>query len=345
MATLISLFNHKGGVSKTTTTFNLGWALADRGHRVLMVDTDPQCNLTGMVLAFNGSEDFAKFYSDHPNANIVAAVRPAFVGSPEALKAADVSPSQKEDLLLLAGHLDIALFEPELSMAHKVMSALPILQNLPGAMGHLIRLTADEHRCDVVLIDMSPSIGALNQNLLMQSDYFIVPTSPDYFCLLAIDSLAKTLPRWAANAADIRIQQAGLPYRIPHSNPRFLGMISQKYRPRSGKPAAAFQEWITQIVRRVDDVLIPALRKSDMTLGPERMVEAVPEPPHVELAQIADFNSLIARSQECSSAVFALTDEQLKAGGAILENFIDSRDRFRKTFAELAQKVELLALG
>jgi cellulose biosynthesis protein BcsQ len=47
---LISLFNHKGGVSKTTTAFNLGWAMADRGKRVLIVDADPQCNLTGTVL-------------------------------------------------------------------------------------------------------------------------------------------------------------------------------------------------------------------------------------------------------------------------------------------------------
>jgi chromosome partitioning protein len=49
---LISLFNHKGGVSKTTTAFNLGWAMADRGKRVLIVDADPQCNLTGTVLGF-----------------------------------------------------------------------------------------------------------------------------------------------------------------------------------------------------------------------------------------------------------------------------------------------------
>ena len=50
MIPLISLFNHKGGVSKTTTAFNLGWAMADRGKRVLIVDADPQCNLTGTVL-------------------------------------------------------------------------------------------------------------------------------------------------------------------------------------------------------------------------------------------------------------------------------------------------------
>jgi chromosome partitioning protein len=66
MMPIISLFNHKGGVSKTTTAFNLGWAMADRGHRVLMVDGDPQCNLTGTVLGFDGITDFSKFYSQNP---------------------------------------------------------------------------------------------------------------------------------------------------------------------------------------------------------------------------------------------------------------------------------------
>lgn len=47
MSPIISLFNHKGGVSKTTTAFNLGWSMADRGKKVLVVDGDPQCNLTG----------------------------------------------------------------------------------------------------------------------------------------------------------------------------------------------------------------------------------------------------------------------------------------------------------
>ena len=50
MAKIIALFNNKGGVSKTTTCFNLGWMLAEHGKQVVMVDADPQCNLTGMVL-------------------------------------------------------------------------------------------------------------------------------------------------------------------------------------------------------------------------------------------------------------------------------------------------------
>ena len=59
MVQKIAFFNHKGGVSKTTTTFNLGWMLAEKGKRVIIVDTDPQCNLTGMALAKeSGSSGF-----------------------------------------------------------------------------------------------------------------------------------------------------------------------------------------------------------------------------------------------------------------------------------------------
>lgn len=87
MAPIISLFNHKGGVSKTTTTFNLGWALADRGKRVLIVDGDPQCNLTGTVLGFKGASDFSDFYSSNPGANISDALEPTFKGSGVPLRA------------------------------------------------------------------------------------------------------------------------------------------------------------------------------------------------------------------------------------------------------------------
>ncbi|WP_368389309.1 ParA family protein [Mesorhizobium sp. LMG 17147] len=66
----IALFNHKGGVSKTTTAFNLGWMLAEKRQRVLLVDCDPQCNLTGMFLGFTGVEDIEKLYTQDGIRNI-----------------------------------------------------------------------------------------------------------------------------------------------------------------------------------------------------------------------------------------------------------------------------------
>jgi chromosome partitioning protein len=336
---IIARFNHKGGVSKTTTTFNLGWALALKGQRVLLVDSDPQCNLTGMALAFAGTDDLQGFYNQYPTANLYAAVRPLFSGVPDRLTFAQAAPTKLDNLLLLPGHIDLGSIEGELSMAHKLGAAVPMFQNLPCAIGHVIRATAEEYKVDIVLVDMSPSIGALNQNIFMHCDYFIVPTSPDYFCLLAISSLATTLPRWMVQAAELRrLQQSSL-YKIPDRNPRFIGMISQKYRPRSGRPAQAFQQWIDAILNAVNDVLMPALTLAGMTLDRKHMRAAIPNEPHVELSQIPDFNSLIAKSQECSTAVFALTDAQLNAAGAVLVSFIESRNLFERLFSSLADKV------
>ena len=58
MAKRLVLFNHKGGVSKTTSSYNIGWMIA-KDHRVLLVDADPQCNLTSLILA----DDFEQYLS------------------------------------------------------------------------------------------------------------------------------------------------------------------------------------------------------------------------------------------------------------------------------------------
>ena len=59
-AKTIILFNHKGGVSKTLTTYNIAWMLTEKGKRVLLVDCDPQCNLSALIL----KDDFDDYYTD-----------------------------------------------------------------------------------------------------------------------------------------------------------------------------------------------------------------------------------------------------------------------------------------
>ena len=65
MAKTISLFNNKGGVSKTTTTFHLGWKLAEMGYKTLIVDTDPQCKLTGLCLNSDKENKLLNFYQQN----------------------------------------------------------------------------------------------------------------------------------------------------------------------------------------------------------------------------------------------------------------------------------------
>lgn len=337
---VISLFNHKGGVSKTTTTFNLGWMLAELGHRTLIVDADPQCNLTALVLDYNATEDIEDYYRDNPGCDISTGLEPVMSGRLTPLIPGTPSPTANPNLFLYCGNLTLSEMETQISVALTTSAAIPAIRNIPGSLGTLLRMTAEQHEIEYVLVDTSPSVGALNQCLLMASDFFIVPTSPDFFCAQAIKSLSSVLPRWHRDLAPFRLPE--IDYQIPGQPPRFLGFISQRYRPRSGAPAKSFQRWIDVIRETVNQRLIPALSPIGMTIDQAIFQEHVAGDYPYNLVNVADFNSLIAQSQKHNVPVFALTNAQIEQGGVILDTMVESRDNFRGVFDTLAQEIHNL---
>lgn len=341
----IALFNHKGGVSKTTTVFNLGWMLAEQGHRVLMVDSDPQCNLTGMVLGFRGAEELESFYERQGKNTLRSGLMPAFEAQPRSIEAVDpVSVTGRDGLFLLAGDLRLAEYEVTLGIAQELSAAIQALQNLPGSLAFLVDRTAESVGADYVLIDMSPGLGAVNQNLVSISDYIVVPTAPDFFSVMAIDSLSRVLPRWklwAEQASRMPVLQEAA-YPFPHPRLRVLGTIVQKFRPRAGRPASSFQRWIDELGDAVETILIPQLSKAGMVLDPS-VYSAAGVGGGLNLATIADFNSLISMSQERLTPVYALSPQQMGAVGVVLKGFESSRDAFHDQFSELARRVDCLA--
>jgi cellulose biosynthesis protein BcsQ len=344
MASIISLFNHKGGVSKTTTAFNLGWMLARKDQRVIIVDCDPQCNLTGMVLGFEHlqSANSIEGTRDGDPLNISEGLAPAFESRPVPIKPVScVNVPGNDNLLLLPGHIRLAENEVTLGIAQELSGSLVTLRNLPGSLRYLIDMTAEKHEADIVLIDMSPSLGAVNQNLLTTSDFFLIPMHPDYFSMMAIDSLATVLPKWRVWSDKAK----GLPmlreaeYPFPDVSPRFLGYVIQKYRPRgAGAPSAAFRQWINQIEEGVAQTLFPALQDAGMVM-PDQVYRDAGFEPYEPLLQMSDFNTLIARSQEHRVPVFELSDKQLEQVGVVLKTTKKSMNRFKKLFSEAADRV------
>lgn len=334
---LISLFNHKGGVSKTTTAFNLGWVLAEQGHKTLIVDADPQCNLTALVLDYNSIEDIEDFYAANPGCDLSAGLEPVMSGKLTGLQPGNPASTENDNLFIYCGNLALSEIETQVSVALTTSTAIPAIKNLPGSIGELLRITGVEHDFEYIIIDMSPSVGALNECLLMYSNYFIVPTSPDFFCAQAIRSLSSVIPRWNADVAPFR--DGEVDYRLPDTPPKFIGFISQRYRPRSGAPAKSFQRWIDIIKETVLEKLIPALEPIGMTISKDEFgkYSATDEP--YNLANVPDFNSLIAQSQKFNVPIFALSDDQLEQGGVILKNMKESRDNFRKVFEQMADEL------
>lgn len=342
MVQKIALFNHKGGVSKTTTTFNLGWMLATKGKKVILVDADPQCNLTGMVLGFSTKQELEEVYKREQN--IKSGLAPAFESRPKLIEAVDCLPVEAcEGLFLLPGHVGFAEYEVTLGIAQELSGSIQALQNLPGSISFLLQKTADKFEADYILIDMSPSLSSINQNLLMTSDFFILPTNPDFFSVMAIDSLATILPKWyawAKKASEIRVfKEAAYPF--PKVTPRLLGTIVQNYTIRNGEPAAAFQTWIDEIKVAVSARLGPSLKANNMLLSDE-MYASQGIKSDFCLAKISDFNSLIAKSQKNQTPVFALTPDQIGRPGRILNNTLRAQEKFKKTFDELADKITCL---
>lgn len=341
MAKIIALFNNKGGVSKTTTTFHLGWILAELGKRTLIVDTDPQCNLTGVSISTSKETKFEDLYNTDIS-NIKSSLSPVFDGKPEPLKEAKCySFVDNENLFLLPGHIEFAEYDASYNIAENLTGSLSLLQNIPGALRHMLELTATAYNLDYILLDMSPSISATNANILTQSDYFIVPCAPDYFCYMAIESLTKIFPRWNRGYTTLRQHEVfkNAVYKMKDAPPVFIGTIQQRYRPRNGSPAKAFSEWIEDINTLVSNKLIPILEHENMLAS---NLDAKYFDDAYNLINIADFNSLIAQSQMHNVPVFALTQEQVEKTGKVWVNMKKNIDDFYRTFRTLADRVILL---
>jgi len=351
MTKSICLFNHKGGVSKTTTAFNLGWSLADMGKKTLIVDLDSQCNLTGIVLGFEavGDDKLDAFYKSRDNLTMKPIVEALIDGTaPRTFMETDkgkLLSTKHNNLFLLPGYINVADLDAQISVSLKIASGIPATRNIPGNLPKILQEIAEANKIDYMLYDLSPNVGGLNEVALMSSDYFIVPTSPDYFCLQAVGSLEKNIMKWHREIKrfreDNQFDSASFPIK---NKPKFIGAIQQRYRPRNERPAKSFREWIDLIRESIDSKLVPSLEKIGCVIPRadlEQALKGTNLTPY-DLEQVPDFNSLIAISQKLSKPIFALTDEDIGQVGNVQETMTENRDKFAALFKELARRVVIL---
>lgn len=333
MATIISLFNHKGGVSKTTSTFHIGWKLAQMGKKVLMVDADPQCNLTGLALGINDYDSLFAFYDSRKNDNIYDCLAHLFgMGKPINGNYADPTLINQagNNLFLLAGKIEFAKLDLQISGAILSSSSYPVMRQLVGSIYNLIYETIKEHEFDIVLIDMSPSLGGVNQSIFMSSDYIIIPSSPDFFCYQAIDSMTKFLPEWA-NGDIAKFKDGKI---LPKENPKVMGMLLSNYRvyttdeqATEKRMAKSFQHWFDKIQAIFRDEMVRKLEPLGMVI--DKPI----------LSTIKDFNSLIPKSQELSKPMFALNPNDCGWSGVVADQKQADINECNKIYQNLAEDI------
>ena len=155
MATVIAVANQKGGVGKTTTTANLGAALALRGRRVLLVDLDPQGNLTSAFgLEKDVQQTVAESLLDRRVPLPVVSVANGSAGGQENIQKLSVVPAS------------VGLASAEAQLMNKLGRELRLRDQL---------LSVDE-QYDYVMIDTPPSLGVLTINALVAATKVIIPT-------------------------------------------------------------------------------------------------------------------------------------------------------------------------
>jgi chromosome partitioning protein len=166
---VVSIVNQKGGVAKTTTAANLGACLAAKGYRTLLIDLDPQANLTLGLRAVSSERTY---------------------GLHDVLLAPETYPLQgivrkigETPLFIAPGHMEMARCEA-------------MLMPLGGSAYRLSRALeglGDAAPYDWVLVDCPPSLGRLTQNAIVASSHLLIPTEPKFYSFAGIDTLNKMI--------------------------------------------------------------------------------------------------------------------------------------------------------
>lgn len=296
MAVKITMFNHKGGVGKTTLTVNIADALADMGKRVLLIDADPQCNLTSFYLPEETLDNLLGESGDAESGGTLwSAVQPVALGR-GSVKEIEVY-TVRDNVFLAPGDVLLSEYEEELpaawtdSFARKVRG-----YDVTCALADATNSLASTYQADVVLYDAGPNVGALNRAVLLDSDYFITPVAADLFSLRALTTVGRSIAKWISDWRTVRsLASPADQARLLAGSPRYLGYISSAFKVSSGRRKAhSHSYWEGKIAPRVTKRVIDALKKVD----PKLILSQ-----GNKIGDVKHFHSLAASAQENGLAI------------------------------------------
>jgi cellulose biosynthesis protein BcsQ len=285
---IISVFNNKGGVGKTTLTYHLASALAEMGKNILLIDLDPQCNLTIYGVETEKLHDIweeeDRFIDDF-NANrtkfsdseftlfnrnprtIHYLLKPTEDGTGDL----DFLPPPiniTKNLDLIPGRLTLHMYENKIAERWSgLYRKEPLSIRTVTEIRAIATKYANEKSYDFVIIDTSPSLGALNKVIISTVDGFLVPCLPDMFSLYGIRNIGNSLLEWKNDFNTIySLISSEKRSMFPEKFVRFLGFTiynAKKYT-TSANPwnlAQAAYNYVQKIPKTVEDFIRPEVRQ------------------------------------------------------------------------------------
>lgn len=326
--TRIAFFNNKGGVGKTTLVYHVAHMMAEQGRRVLMVDLDPQSNLTAMCLSEERLEEIWPHSADHPE-SILGCVLPILRGLGDVQE--PHVESLREGLTLVPGDLGLSTFEDKLSDSWpRALDRDEAAYRTLSSFHRLAKAAAEKHGANVVFFDIGPNLGAINRAALLAADYVVTPLAPDLFSMQGLRNLGPTLVDWRLSWKD-RLERAPDPeLDLPSGEMKPLGYVVMQAGMRLSRPVHAYERW----VRRM-----PGEYHESVLRDGERPASADKDP--WCLGIMRHYQSLMPLAQDAQKPMF-----QLRPADGAIGAHMDAVQRCQREFDELATRlIEVRARG
>jgi len=300
---VVTFFNNKGGVGKTSLVYHLAWMFSEIGNRVIAIDLDPQANLTS---AFLPERDLERLWDPEiPVASATTIYRCVLPLTEVGDIQEPITTKITSSLFLVPGDLGLASFEDFLSQewpnslgTGSLFRAFRVLT----ALWQVAQMAAKQHEADMILADVGPNLGAINRSALIGTDHVIIPLAADLFSLQGLRNLGPTLRRWREEWRKRVDNWTASSFPLPLGSMRPDGYIVQQHMERLSRPVYAYEKW----ARRIPGVYASSV------LGEPTALDTFDSDPNC-LARLKHYRSLIPMAQEARKPVFRLTS----ADGAI----------------------------
>ena len=321
----LTFFNNKGGVGKTTLAFNTAVEFANKGYKTVLIDLDPQCNLTRLAL---GEEYYENTLFSHLSKTIYDVLSGVINGGGDV----DLSGSFEqvkgapENLYLQRGDLRLSDYEELLSTAFG--NAAAGTRNgyfVTSAIDRFMREKGMSDDVDIFVIDTSPTMGRLNRVILLGTDYFAVPMNPDAFSLQGIENLGTKLEEWKKNWRDTGYALSGNTEKqyVLDGEGLFIGYILNSYNVYSEKPIKDHQQWIDKIPQSVKTYLSEKHCRNGLVAA------SYSSPLH----DIQDYGMIPALCHKDGRAIFDIDPSKLKQGTG------ENLEKAKREFDELSDNI------
>src|SRR5919201_4965281 len=227
---IIAIANQKGVVGKTTTAVNLGAALAEMGHRILIIDLDPQANATSSF-GLQAVEQTSLYEPLLGDASITERI----------------FPTERDGLFIVPSDLDVAGAEVEIAR----------MPNHLTRLSETLRPLHVDETFDFVLLDCPPSLGILMSNALAAADELLTPIQCEYFALEGLVKIIRLVEQVRDSGANKRLDLAGIVMTMFDGRTNLSEQVGAEVREHFGE-----REYETVIPRSVRLSEAPSFGKS-----------------------------------------------------------------------------------